>query len=314
MERQIQAIQKATHGLSGADLLELLGISAEIPLEDFRRAHQQCQRIKSEPEYNMVYGVYRGARFSAWLDTFDSAALFIEGASGLAMQSRFASLSIVSCSLIEYLQEPALSALTIQHFCRRHTSSRDAAHGPAGVMKNLICQVLRLFHNQINLGFTATRRYRDQLDAGNVHILCDCFVNIIKQVPPETVLFCIIDGIDCLEKHEWAEDCQHMMRELQDIVFGDASFPIFKLLVTSPGRSRYVYGTFRSQCRMPLSEEGSDGRHNPTERDMSMGTRRPLKARESEPFRALRESFSAERAGVSDDAWHSDSSWAQDED
>ena len=130
----------------------------------------------------------------------------------------------------------------------------------------------------------------------------ECFANIIRQLPPETVLFCIIDSIDCFEKREWADDCRHVIRELQDIVYDNGTGPSFKLLVTSNVRSKYVGSVIPAKYRMLLSGDDIGGRDNPTNREMGMGARRP-KARESDAFRTLRNMFTEgldESSGLSD--------------
>lgn len=306
LKRQLKRLQEVASGLTHADLLDILNVNAEAPIEDFRRIHRACQSVEPS-DSQIAQGIFEGARFKEWLSADDSAALFIEGGPALAFHGRFASLSLMSCLVIECLEgkEPAIS---IHHFCRRHISSKDSIQGPQGMMRSLICQVLRLFHNQVNLSFTSSRRYREQLESHNLHILCDCFANVVKQLPADTVLFCIIDSIDCFEKHEWAEDCRFMIREIQDILHEYEYGPVFKLLLTSPVRSRYVGGTFTSHCRLLLSGDGSSGRNNPTEREMSMGARRP-KARESNAFRTLRHMFPAEMEESSEGLSDSDFSW-----
>lgn len=283
----------------------MLSVSAEVPIEDHRRIHRGCQ--SQEPSDDQITrGIIEGPRFREWLCADDSSALFIEGGPALAFHGQ-ASLPLMSCLAIKYLEgkEPAIS---IHHFCKRHVSPKDHIQGPQGMMRSLICQVLRLFHNQIDLGFTSGGRYREQLESHNLHILCDCFAQVVKQLPVETVLFCIIDSIDRFERHEWADDCRFMIRELQDILHEYECGPVFKLLVTSPARSRYIGGTFTSRDRLLLSGDGSTGRHDPTEREMSMGPRRP-KARESNAFRSLSDMFPAEVEDSSDGLSDSGYSW-----
>jgi hypothetical protein len=283
----------------------MLNVSTEASIEDFRRVHRACQSVDPS-ESQIAQGIFEGARFKEWLSVYESTVIFIEGGPALTINSRFASLSLMSCLAIECLEgkEPAV---VLHHFCRRHVSSRDPLQGPQGLMRSLLCQILRLFQNQINLGFTSSRRYREQLDSHNLHIMCDCFVKIIRQLPADTVLFCIIDSIDCFEKREWADDCRHVIRELQDILYDNGIGPVFKLLVTSNVRSKYVGSAFTAKFRMLLSGDDIGGRDNPTNREMATGARRP-KARESDGFRTLRNMFAEgldESSGLSD----SDFSW-----
>ncbi|KAI1630225.1 hypothetical protein EDD37DRAFT_645943 [Exophiala viscosa] len=306
LKRQIKSLQKAASGLTQADMFDILNVNAETRIEDFRHIHRACQSLDPS-DSQIAQGIIEGARFKQWLSADESGALFIEGGPALTFHGRFASLSLMSCLVIECLEGKA-PAISIHHFCRRHTSSKDSLQGPQGMMRSLICQVLRLFDDQVDLSFAFSRRHREQLESHSLQMLCDCFANVVKQLPADTVLFCIIDSIDCFEKHEWAEDCRLMIRELQDILHEYEYGPVFKLLVTCPVRSRYVGGTFTSQCRLSLSGDGSAGRNDPTEREMSMGTRRP-RARESDAFRSLRNMIPAGMEESSEDLSDSDFSW-----
>lgn len=293
--------------MTPADLLDILDVSVEGPIEDFRRIYRACQSVKPS-ESKIAQGIIEGARFKEFVSSDDSSALFIEGGPSLAVNRRFASLSLMSCLAVECLddKEPAIS---IHHFCRPHVSHKDAMQGPQGMMRSLISQVVRLFPNQMTLSFTASSRYREQLESHNLHILCACFASIIKQLPVDAVLFCVIDSIDCFENREWAEDCRFMMREVQDILYEYEDGPVFKLLVTSPFRSRYVSGTFTPQSRILVSGDGSMGRHNPTPREESMGARwsRAPRARQSDAFRSLIDIFPT--GELSDGLSDSDISW-----
>lgn len=306
LKQRLKRLEDAADGLDPADLLNILNISAEAPSEDFRRLHRACQSVEPS-DSQIAQGVFEGARFSKWFDEDDSAALFIEGGPILADLGRFASLTLMSCLLIKYLEgkEPAIS---IYHFCGRHISSRDPIQGPQGLMRSLIFQVVRLFDSQVNLSFATSHRYREQLKSHSIRTLCECFASIIKQLPPETVLFCIIDNIDCFEKPQWAEDCRFVIREIQDLLYEDEVGPVFKLLVTSPGRSRYVGATFTSQCRLLLSSAGFAGRNNPTEREMSMGARRS-RVSGGAVSQSSRNMFPQGLEEYSDGLSDSDSSW-----
>lgn len=306
LKQRLKWVEEAAHGLNPAELLNILNISAEALNEEFRRLYRTCQSVEPA-DSQIAQGIFEGARFNEWFSADDSAALFIEGGPILADLGRFASLTLMSCLLIKSLEgkEPAVS---ISHFCDRHTSSSDPIRGPQGLMRSLISQAVRSFDSQLNLSFASSHRYREQLKSHSIRTLCECFASIVKQLPPETVLFCIVDKIDCFDKPQWAEDCRFMMREIQDLLYEYEVGPVFKLLVTSPVRSRYIGGIFPPQCRLLLSADGFAGRYNPTEREMSMGARRP-RARKNAPVQSSRNVFPQGLDGYSDGLSDSDSSW-----
>lgn len=220
-------------------------------------------------------------------------------------------MSLLSSSVINSLHDKE-PAVTVYFFCGSHTSSKDPIKGPHGMMRSLICQILRLF--SIELDFISSRLYREQLQSFNLHSLCDCFGKLVKRLPIDTVLICIVDSICFFETKEWAQDCRRAVDDLRDLADDDELDPVFKLLVTSPSRSRYVGPTWPAQYRLPLPADDLSGRNGPTERQISKrngGSRRegravrPDQRARSYP-RNRREEFSDNSASESDDTSGSD--------
>jgi hypothetical protein len=284
LKKQIEMLEKAATSLSQDDLLDILDVNADSPIQDLRRVLRAGQSTELSASHT-AKGIIEGKKFKDWLSTDASAALFIEGRSSSASCGRNTPMSLMSSVVIESLhdKEPAIA---IYFFCGSHTSSKDSIKGPHGMMRSLICQILRLF--LVDLDFISSRRYREQLQSLNLYTLCDCFGKLVKRLPMDTVLFCIVDSICFFEKKEWAEDCRKAVNDLQDLADDDELGAVFKLLITSPSRSRYVGGTLPSQCRLLLPEDGLNGRDGPTERQISMRARRPAKVKESDIFRSLR--------------------------
>lgn len=304
MEKQIKGFQEATYGIPEADLLDILDINENTVWSDFHTVAKRRQNVEAI-DYDFAKGVYQGERFNEWLSG-DSAALFLESFGVQAFHGRFSPLSVVTCSIIEQMKTD-VSTKCIYHFCHLHTSPTDSAPGPSGMLRSLTSQLLRLFPKQTSLGFTSGRRYRDELQSWNIGFLCDCFSNVLKQLTPDANIICVIDGIDCFEKHRWAEDCRRMMRDLLDIVHEDDISPIFKLLVTSPVRSRYAGPMFPVENRFQLTESTSGGRENPTEREILMSMRRPRAERMLPRIRPR-------AAAVAEDSSDSGCSWASGDD
>lgn len=305
LKRQVKRLQLQISGLTQPDLLNILGVDGESHIEDYRRVHRACQSIEPS-DSQIAQAIIGGPTFQGWVSADDSAAIFVEGGPALGFHGCLASLSLMSCLVIEHSvgQEPAI---LIHHFCRRHIASKDPIQGPQGMMRSLTSQVLRFFDNQVDLKFNFSHRDREQLESHNLQTLCSCFANVVKQLSPDMVLMCIIDSIDCFERREWAEDCKFMIKEIQDLLYEYDYGPVFKLLITSPARSRCVGGLFKPQHRLLLSNDGF-GRNTPTEREKSMAARRP-KARESNTFRSLRNMLPTAVDGSSEELSDSGCSW-----
>lgn len=269
LQNRIMELEDAAASLTQGELIELLDIHLTHPSLDLE--HVLRHTDKDSVECEVALGITRDAQFVEWQSEDNSAALFLE--SGLPLSTRrVSSLSIISSELIRSLKEP-LHATAIYFFCGHHTSSSDPLCGPQGMIRSLITQVLRLF--AVNLDFISTR-LRPLIEKLNYRDLCDCFSKLIKQLPASTVLFCIIDGISFFEKKEWmhqTEDCSKTIGDLRSLVYDSDTKAVFKLLVTSPARSRHIANIFEEEDRMSLLRNAS--RRQTSEREKLMATRRP---------------------------------------
>ena len=270
----IQYLEQAATSLTPNDLLDILDVNANVPVQDLRRISRACQSTQASV-FRIVTSVFQDEKYREWFTTDMSAGLFIEGSSFSASHGRNTPMSLLSCSVIDHLHDKG-PAIAIHYFCGSHTSSQDALKGPHGMMRSLISQVLRWF--TVDLDFVGTRRYRDQLEKLNLHILCDCFTKLVKRLPMDTVLVCVIDGISFFRGKDWAEDCQRMMDHLCDLADDDGQGAVFKLLVTSPSRGKHAADNFNfpDQWRLALPAEDLDGRKALTERDLAMKMSRPM--------------------------------------
>lgn len=278
-------LQKSNTSMTPQDLLKILGVSKEsskLDLEKINRAGQEAELSAS----HMAKGIIEGRVFQNFWSSDTSTALFIEGGCSSDTYGRITPLSLMSSIVIEslYNKEPAFP---IYFFCGCHTSSTDRIKGPQGMIRSLICQILQ--HFTVKLDFIGSRRYSDRLESLNFDSLCDCLGRILRQLPVDTVLFCIIDSICFFEKSSWTQDCGNAIEELQSLIEEDELGPVLKLLITSPIRSRSVGGRFPDHCRLSLlSNDMSNNRTGPTEREISLAARRPLRNMQKHVFKSLK--------------------------
>ena len=272
LRKQVEMLERAAASLTHDDLLEILDVSADSAIQDLRRVRRASQLTELTTDH-IAQGIMEGRKFRDWLSSGDSPVLFVEGGSSTALHGRNTPMSLMSSVIVEYLSdyEPAVA---INFFCGSHTSSKDPIQGPRGMMRSLICQLLYLF--PVDLDFISSRRYREQLEALDFHILCDCFAKLVKRVPTDSVLFCIIDSICFFEKKEWADSCREAINDLQDLAHDNGL-----------ARSRFVGGTLPPECHILVPADDSGSRDRPTEREMSMRARRSARAQESGLLRSL---------------------------
>ena len=178
------------------------------------------------------------------------------------------------------------------------------------MMRSLISQLLHAC--SIELDFIALR-LRQQLEKLDFRGLCECFSRMVKRLKPTTVLFCIIDGINCFERRDWLDDCTHVINLLQDLVY-DGEGANLLLLMTSPLRTRHLSSMFPPESRLSVIGENLSGRSRMTDRQISEASRRPQRAAQEEILSSLRAQHnidSLEWDGL-DDASDSDGVWSPD--
>lgn len=87
-----------------------------------------------------------------------------------------------------------------------------------------------------------------QLRGDDVHGLCEIFRDLVAQLPPDVVVFCVVDGVTAFEermglRESGEEVVQALVRTVQECAqkkaVGERS--VFKLLLTSPRNSRRLW-------------------------------------------------------------------------
>ena len=298
LKKQVDDLEKEATSLNREDLLDIVATpsSRNIPDDDLQRVIREGQSSGLFASHS-ASAIMEHKKFNDWLNVNESAVLFIEGALSSASYGRITPMSTLSSLVLGSLcdKEPAIA---IHFFCGFHTASQDPMRGPQGMMRSLICQILQLFTVEVDF---VSRRVRDKLDILDLHTLCLCVGKLVRRLPPDTVLFCIIDSICFLENKEWPGECVKAVHDFRGLADDEDLVQVFKLLITSPFRSRHTASTLPVESRLLLPAEGLSGRGGPTEREISMRNRRALRGGENR---------SSLQSGVarSPDAWVADSS------
>ena len=301
LKNRVQELEKAAAALTQPDLLDIVGFKAEIPKQDLDRVIRR--NVAADPwSPNLTRGVIQTPKFQEWLSEDASATLFVESGLALAGQGRNSPMSLLCSSVIEDLDGEGPS-VTIHHFCALHSSGGDAMNGSLGLIRSLISQVLRSF--PVDLSFITVTRHVKLLEALNLQALCDCFAKLVKQLPVDSVLFCIIDNINFLERKEWANDCKQVIAGLHDLAEDESINPVFKLLLTSSARSKQVKAILPLDCCIWIGP-GNGGRSGPTQREMNMTSRRPRREEyemwAEEDYTSINENEFGEFLASSDDS------------
>ncbi len=127
-----------------------------------------------------------------------------------------------------------------------------------------------------------TQRNSEDLDSHNIAALCHTFKLLIDQLPMDIFVFC--NGINLYERSEWLNDLVRIVNCFNQIAQNARLPPIFKLLMTSAGTSRYVEQQIEPQQRVRIRQGRGNGK-GITQRAVMNAATRPKLLPEPAPHR-----------------------------
>jgi hypothetical protein len=155
--------------------------------------------------------------FEEWLTSKRSGLVLINGSS--RRHENISPTSLVCAMLVHSFSRTA-PVITLYWFCGLHTNDSDG--NALGMMRSLTCQLLASYPK---FHFSASAsEYERGLDKQNLKELWD---------------ICIVDGISYYEDRSRCDDACASIRRMARLTNMDE--PIFKVLITSPTRTRYVH-------------------------------------------------------------------------
>ena len=203
------------------------------------------QLLKSAQD--RIVAIIRHHKFKAWLMEINSSILFLNGHHTSSAPMRQSPTSFVCAKLASSMQSyrdtieepslhPPIKTIAISFFCAEHLDHKDPYQGAVGIMKSLTAQLLTSYH-----GFdTRVVERLQEADLDDLETLCSRFEKLVRKLPQEIVLFCIVDAITIHEESEARRaDVGLVLETLIDISScDDRRSCVFKLFVTCPRVSR----------------------------------------------------------------------------
>ena len=137
--------------------------------------------------------------------------------------------------LIDSLQSNA-EFLVLHFFCGQHLSSATDPNANAlGMVNSLLAQLLLLYPD-----FEISHQDLADIEPNTLDSVQLLFEKLVAQLPPTVFMFVVIDGISLYEDATRLAETKQAMESFTGLVAGDDSGPVFKLMVTSPTRIRYL--------------------------------------------------------------------------
>jgi len=240
-----------------AKLLELLQYDAKLVLQDLDTFRDIDERLDDAGK-SRAAAMVTSDKLRGWLvgDAF-SSPLLVNGHCDLEAAEGPSSLSYVDAQLVKFFQQSHHQALVITYFCSQHREVDHRSRGSptATMMASLVCQLLA---HTVDKGIEVELSFLTKTDLRNVErmkldILCILFREITFQLPPNTVLLCVLDELAMYETASLERETDAIVRRLMRLVA--KSETVFKLLITCRGRSLEFQKHFGAEHILDLPVE-----------------------------------------------------------
>ncbi|KAK1990113.1 hypothetical protein LX36DRAFT_740652 [Colletotrichum falcatum] len=210
-----------------------------------RRGHQLDEGGKSK-----AAALLRNRDFRSFMgESKASTCLLVNGRDDLAAANGISPLSLVMAELTRLSRDERSElgqTFVIAFFCGEHRPSYPPdptvawLSSAAGLIASLIGQLLHQATDKgarIDLSFMTDSKWR-KLERLEPKALCLLFKKLVKQLPPGTVVFCIVDEAATYETARLRPHLIFIMEKLLQLVRSLADGPqIFKLLVACQDRA-----------------------------------------------------------------------------
>ncbi|KAI1347022.1 hypothetical protein F5Y01DRAFT_330212 [Xylaria sp. FL0043] len=205
------------------------------------RALRQAAYLKSAPE------------FQRWLDVTMPDILLVDGHD---KRGRISAMSVFCAMLVQALwtiqkqaTAPQVHIIVLFFTCGAHTEAEDILTGPCGILRSFIGQLMMSWPDQVpDLTFiNETNGLLHHIQENRIDALCYLFQELLRQLPTESVVYCIIDGISLYETSylAWKDGLGYVVEVLRDLVIADPMQeglgPKVKALLVSADKSTDIY-------------------------------------------------------------------------
>lgn len=189
-----------------------------------------------------------------------SSSLLINGRADIGSLEGMSPLSYVTAKLAaisERMDSPPGPPYVVKYFCDQHPPFVDNSPIPPPVtmMASLVGQLLtQMIENEVDIDLSMlTKRDWQEVEKPSLKVLCRIFRELTDQLPPNSVVLCILDDLAQYEIGPFMDDTDTIARRLTRLAARHDQI-VFKLLVTCRGRALEISKYFINQTA-DLGEE-----------------------------------------------------------
>ena len=238
-------------GPSVQQVVRILASSPEVASQDLQQILREGELFSTNVQAQA--SAFMGSqKLQDWLSSLTSSCLFAQVESG--DDNPVSALSFVSSLLYQTLQASERT-LPLHYVCGLHTDqSHDTFPCAEGMLQSLLVQLLvGSEYENFSLDFVDDALFH-RLKNADLVALCTVFEALIDQLPPNTILFVIVDGISYYETQDRVQGTCYAISKFVEIA--ETAGKVMKLLVTCPGMSGYVRKGFSEEDIWDIAEAG----------------------------------------------------------
>ncbi|SPN98696.1 uncharacterized protein DNG_01740 [Cephalotrichum gorgonifer] len=258
------------HRRSRERLLQLLRYDPESLSRDVSSSlglgYQLSDKARSRAATMIRHDKFRGFME----EVRSSRCLLVNGRDDLAAADGISPLSMVVAELVRMSETPGAlpaSAFVVKYFCAAHPASpfvdpesADLASA-VSMMASLVGQLLSQMADRgivADLSFLTDAKW-GKVERHRPKILCTVFRRLVAQMPPGSVILCLIDEISLYETQMLRHQTDLVMEKLVKLAMGNRDGQeqrqVFKLLVTCQDRALGVARYFGRDTTLDLQED-----------------------------------------------------------
>ncbi len=238
-------------------LLKLLQYDSRLLVNDIATCLKLGDILDEESKARAA-AMVQSEKLKTWLiEGATSRILLVNGHSDLASAEGQSPLSLVDAELVT-ISERMESAFVIKYFCGLHTENVDpsSASSPAGLMTSLVGQLLsQMLSREINIDISFIEKSDwKKVEKQDLFALYMVFRELVRQLPPKTLLVCVLDEVNLYETRELGDETDVVMRRLTRLV-ANSTEVIIKMVVTCRGRALDFQQYFQEDEILDLDED-----------------------------------------------------------
>ncbi|KAK2055666.1 hypothetical protein LY76DRAFT_595837 [Colletotrichum caudatum] len=198
-------------------------------------------------DMNRVFSIRNNPRVKTWLTLDESSLVLLNGGSDrLCGATSFVSARIVH-HLLQQTRKPSQSICTIPvaFFCNQHPDyRRDVMGNPSELAMSLLLQLVDRFRK---FDSSNLQKCTDELDPNSISSICKSFRSLVKRLPPDVVLFLVVDGLDSFAiPTERRDQTREVVGRLVRL-YREQPRATLKFLFVSPSRCAFLEELFEEE-------------------------------------------------------------------